>query len=224
MTDNRVTTPSQEAPESQSPALEPQALLPETQEEEESISTRPARSKKWVIIGGILIVFLAAAVFLGARLLRPQNPAGVGGQGGMFFSSKGGAGGGKTVRISMIPAKELPQEKSSTAGLFVRREDQSIFIGTGNVRMTAMKSSSGAGSNVSGHYDGPVVEVVVNHQTKVYQDITEMPGPDQAKDGVVQTQQVIKPGSLDDLGSNSMVTVWGDKQGDRYIAKVVVFR
>ena len=66
--------------------------------------------------------------------------------------------------------------------------------------------------------------MVINHQTRIYQDITEMPEPDKAENGVVNAQQVVKDGSLDDLGANSMVTVWGEKQGDRFIAKVIVFR
>jgi hypothetical protein len=194
-------------------------------EEEESDSSSPTRSIKWFIIGGILIVFLAAAAFLGARLLKPPGDASGQGSGGMFFTSKGGPGGQKSVRVDMTPASELPQTPTATRGLFVRRQDQSIFVGTGNVRMMAKPSSGSDQPNVSANYDGPVVEVVINHETKVYQDITDMTPPDStANGGTFTIQQVVKPGSLDDLGTNSMISVWGDKQGDRYIANVVVFR
>ncbi len=214
MEENLTPTPSQETPVAQ-PAPE-----------EEALPVKPTRLKKWFIIGGALVIFLALAAFLGARLLKPQGAANAAGGGGMFFSSKGGPGGAKSVRINMIPAQEVPQTKADAAGLFVRREDQSIFIGTGNVRMLA-KPGSGGSSDVSGSYDGPVVEVVVTHETKVYQDLTDMnPGNlENVKNGSeMKIQQVVKPGSLDDLGKNSLVSVWGDKQGDRYIAKVVVFR
>ncbi len=213
MEDNLTPTPSQETPVIQ-PALE-----------EEPLPVKSARSKKWYIIGAIMVIFLALAAFLGARLLKPQGTADAAGRGQMMFTSKGGPGGAKSVRINMTPAKEVPQTKPNANGLFVRREDQSIFIGTGNVRMMA-KAGPG-GSSISGSYDGPVVEVVITHETKVYQDITDMnPGNlENAKNGSeMKIQQVVKPGSLDDLGKNSMVSVWGDKQGDRYIAKVVVFR
>jgi hypothetical protein len=204
-------------------ALEAQPMELEG-EEEETPPSASGRSKKWYLFGGLLVVFLAAAVFLGIRLLKPQGAGAAFGGGEMMISSKGGPTGAKSVRINMSPAKEVPQDKPSAAGIFVRREDQSIFIGTGNIRMMVKKSSNSSGSDVSSDYDGPVVEVVINHDTNIYQDVTEMPEPDKAKDGVLDLQQVVKPGSLDDLGANGQVTVWGDKQGDRFIARVIVFR
>jgi hypothetical protein len=37
-------------------------------------------------------------------------------------------------------------------------------------------------------------------------------------------QQVVQPGSLDDISANSMVQAWGEKQGERLVARVLVFR
>jgi hypothetical protein len=70
------------------------------------------------------------------------------------------------------------------------------------------------------------VEAVVTHDTQIYQDITDMDiaKSDVQNGGVMNVQQKVKPGSLDDIGANSQVTVWGDRQGDRYIAKVIVYR
>src|SRR5512133_1470166 len=104
MEDNRNLNPVQETPES----IESSETQPELVEEL-SFPTQ-ARSKKWFIIGGVLIVFLALAAFLGARLLKPQAAVGSGNNGMMFVSKGGGAAGaGKSVRINMTPAKELPQ-------------------------------------------------------------------------------------------------------------------
>ncbi len=214
MEENLNPTPTQETPEISETPPAP---------EEEQFSPTPARSKKWYIIGAALIIFLALAAFFGARLLRTPSEEAAAGKGGMFFSSKGGPGASKSVRIDMTRAKEVPPEKADTMGLFVRREDQSVFIGTGNVRMLAKPGKNGS-ADVSGNYDGPVKEVVVTHDTKVYQDITDMNPGNVENGGTMKVQQVVKPGSLDDLGQNSLVTVWGDKQGDRYIAKVLVFR
>jgi hypothetical protein len=36
-------------------------------------------------------------------------------------------------------------------------------------------------------------------------------------------QQVVQPGTLDDLGQDSMITVWGQKTGNRIIADVLVY-
>lgn len=191
-------------PNSSSPPETPetaQSPVPAPSDTEEPIGKRN-RSVKWLIVGGGLVVFLALAAFLGARLLQPQA-AGSSGRGQMTFSSNG-----KSVRLDLIPAKELPQETSATAGLFIRREDQSIFIGTGKI--SAVAAAGHGGSSVTSSYDGPVVEVVITHDTHIYQDITDMdPGNiDDAKNGSeVKIQQVVKPGSLDDLGPNSIVSV-----------------
>jgi hypothetical protein len=221
MDENREVIPGLESAQPQpEPALETG---------QEAIPPKSRGAKKWAIIAGVLVVFLAAAAFFGARLLK--SPMGLSSLGGEKFALGGGPGKGMVqmngVKIDIKPAAELPQDKMSTAGLFVRRQDQSIFIGTGRITMMIKK---GAGSSdapeSSGSYDGPVVEVVVDHQTKVYQDITEMTPPDAsaAQGGTASIQQKVKEGSLDDLSTNSMVTVWGEKQGDRYIAKVMVFR
>jgi hypothetical protein len=67
-----------------------------------------------------------------------------------------------------------------------------------------------------------VVEVVVTSQTKIYKDVTAKqfngPPPEGQK-----VQQVLEPGSLEEIGQGSMITVWGRKTGDRFIADVLVY-
>jgi hypothetical protein len=36
-------------------------------------------------------------------------------------------------------------------------------------------------------------------------------------------QQVLGPGSLDDIGESSMIYIWGRKTGDRFIAEILVY-
>lgn len=222
--------PAEVQPAAQTPpAADTPLWQPDADTDESETPARGGVSKKWMIIGGILFVFLAAAVFLGAQLLKPPTTAegeNGGGPGLIMMGGKGGPGGAKSVRIQLTPAPELPTEQPITSGLFVKREDQSIFIGTGNVRMTAKKQAgSNSPDDISSNYDGPVVEVVISHETKVYQDATDMTPPDESNNsGVVTMQQVVKPGSLDDVGKNSMITVWGEKHGDRIDAKAIIFR
>jgi hypothetical protein len=207
----------------------PETETPPTQLDLEPVSPKPRGSRKWYIIGGVLVIVLAAAAFFGAQLLK--SPMGLGGFGNNMNFGLSTAGGKAMsmngVQIDMKSAPELPTETPASSGLFVRRQDQSIFIGTGRITMMIGKNAnSSEAPKASGSYDGPVVEVVVNHQTTIYQDVTEMTPPDEAaaKGGTVSIQQIVKSGSLDDLGANSMVTVWGEKQGDRFIAKTLLFR
>lgn len=184
----------------------------------------PAHHKprlRYIIGGVILIVLLAGAAFVGARLLN--------GQGLPFTSTGGGPGpslsiggpGGKMVRLDVEPSKELPQTPADVSGLFDHRQDNSIFVGTGKVTMAFKKDPSGKVETSSNH-DGPTVEVVVTSQTKLYQDTTmqqfDGPPPEGQK-----IQQVLEAGSLDEVGQASMITVWGKKTGDRFIADVLVY-
>jgi hypothetical protein len=221
MEENNQSKVSQEMPEVP-PVPEVQPVV-----EEEEAAEKPRRSAKWFIIAGVLIVFLGAAAFLGARLLKPQQTDANGVNGNMMVLSQGGGPGGvasKSVRLNVTPAPELPVQQADTAGLFVRREDQSIFLGTGNVTMMVKQGADNAPPEQSANYDGPVVEVVINHDTKIYQDISDFTPNMNSDSGEQSIQQVVKPGSLDDLTTNSMISVWGEKRGDRYIAKVISFR
>jgi hypothetical protein len=180
----------------------------------------PRKPKLPYIIGGIVLVFLlAGAAFVAARLLNGQGlPLG----GGPNFSL--GKDGGNGVRINVDdiqPAKELPQTPADVRGLFDRRQDNSIFIGTGKVTIGVRRDPSGNVETESDH-DGPVVEIVVTSQTKLYKDVTmrqfDGPPPDGQK-----IQQVLEPGSSSEIGEASIITVWGKKTGDRFIAEIVVY-
>jgi hypothetical protein len=175
----------------------------------------------WLIIGGIVLVaLLATAAFVGGRLMniQAQQPAG---GGPVMITSKDGGGAQTTVKLDIEPAKELPATPSDVRGIFQRRADSSIFLGTGRVSVMAQKSQGGTISMTSS-YDGPMVEVVTTHDTTIYRDVTmkQFNGPPPAGQ---KMQQVLEPGSLEEIGENSMVQVWGDKRGDRIMAQVLVY-
>jgi hypothetical protein len=71
---------------------------------------------------------------------------------------------------------------------------------------------------------GPKVEVVVTNETTVYRETTDLGGPPDLKSGETETiQQTVEESTLDELNSQSMVSVWGRKSGDRIIADVVFY-
>ena len=175
-----------------------------------------------LIIGGVILIFLlAGAAFVGARLLNGQ---------GLLWLSSGGpqvftTGGHTTIRIGpgdIQPAKELPQTAADVEGIFDHSKDNSIFVGTGNVTMTVQKDPKSGIVKPSASHSGPVVEVVATTQTKIYHDTTmeQFNGPPPSGQKI---QQVLEPGSLDEVGQYSSITVWGKKTGDRYIADILVY-
>jgi hypothetical protein len=176
--------------------------------------------KTTFILSGIIILFLAGAAFVGARLLNGQRLPFI--SGGPIFSLD--ENGGKNVRINVddiLPAKELPQTPADVRGLFDRRQDNSIFIGTGQVTVGVERDQSGKVETTS-HHDGPVVEVVVTAQTKIYKDVTMRQFEGAPPEGQ-KIQQVLESGSSDEIGQASLLTVWGKKTGDRFIAEILVY-
>lgn len=177
--------------------------------------------KSILIIGGIIaVLLLAGAAFVGGRLLNGQGLPGLSG-GPQVFTS----GGNQMVKIGpgdIQPAKELPQRPADVRGLYDHAKDNSIFVGTGQVRMTVQKDAKTNKVQTSASHSGPVVEVVVTPQTKVFHDTTmeQFNGPPPSGQKI---QQVVEPGTLDDIGQYSTITVWGKKTGDRYIADVLVY-
>ncbi len=175
----------------------------------------------WIIGAAALVVLLVAAAFVGGQLLNTEAVAGasplqaVAGQSGAESGSA--AQGMRTFDMEMESAKEIPQTEPDVTGLLARRGDKSLFITTGNVVMAVGINPDGTLS-VQGSADGPEVEVVIPHTAQIYVDTTEFAF---AGDGKIN--QTVEPGSVDEIGKNSMISVWGERRGDRVIAHTVLY-
>jgi hypothetical protein len=176
------------------------------------------------IVGGVVVLalVLGAAAFVGGRLLNTKAQAQTGGKGMQIslVGDKGGAGGEQRFEIQTEPARELPQTPPDVGGIYVRRADASIFIGTGQVTVMAQMGPDG-NVTMSSNHDGPEVEVVLTHDTIIYKDVTMRQFDGQPVSGKVQ--QVVEPGSADEIGENSTVAVWGERRGDRVIAQTLLY-
>ena len=179
--------------------------------------------KPRLIIGGIvLILLLAGAAFVGARLLNGQGLPGLS-LGGQGFSLGGSNSNGVHInRGDIQPAKELPQTRADINGVLDHRQDNGIFVGTGKVMMSVRRNIQSGEVQTPSSHDGPTVEVLVTTQTKIYQDVTmnqfDGPPPEGRK-----IQQILESGSLDGIGQSSMIYIWGRKMGDRFIADILVY-
>jgi hypothetical protein len=172
---------------------------------------RPATSATIFLV---LILLVIAAAFVGGRLMNAQfRPAGI-----VEVSS----GPDETTAISnleMENADELPKTRADAKGILITRQDNSLLLGTGQITDKPVVGSDGSVTMERSH-DGPVVEVVTTHDTKIYCDVTDLnlvpaSGP---------VHQVVAPGSLDRIGKNRTVVVWGERHGDRLIASVILYR
>jgi hypothetical protein len=185
-----------------------------------------------LIAGVVLIVaigFLAGrlsggpglAQALGSLGLANEPPQGGGGPAGEVIVIDQGGG---PVRITFSDPEEIPGERPDTLGLFLRKQDNSLILGTGNIEVNVEVINDEV--TTSAQSDGPEVEVVVTGETIIYEDITEPPviGPEDVEKGeLVVRRQVRQVENLDGLSENMAVRVWGERTGDRFIARLLVY-
>jgi hypothetical protein len=170
----------------------------------------------WITTGAVaLVLLLAGAAFVGGRLLADPEVTGDNQQLVVSHSGGGEAISGSALMVETVHADEMPDRAPDVAGLFAQREDNRLFVGTGNL----------SGVKVNGtwrlHHDGPVFEVVTTHGTLVYRDDTLQQFGDVPPSGPVQ--QVLTPSTVDEIEENSTISAWGERRGDRLVAEVVVF-
>jgi hypothetical protein len=182
-----------------------------------------------LIVSGVLaiILVLASAAYVAARMLGASSGDEGWGAGNVMEIVSDDGSGPVNLKIKIKPAPELPDESSETSGVLLKRQDNSLFIGTGDDLDVNVKIDDSGERQVSFDYSGTEVEVVVSRDTMIYQDVTEYVPQDPAlrKSGERTVQQVIEPvDSLDEMGKNAELEVWGERSGDRIVAQVVVYR
>ncbi|RLC64946.1 MAG: hypothetical protein DRI48_07280 [Chloroflexi bacterium] len=159
------------------------------------------RRTVWLVLGGgLLLVLLVGAAFVGGKLLARQPPRedvevviGGGGEDVVHFGSP------------LERPKELPEEEPDVCGVVTRRDGNSLFLG---------KGAEPVGPEAV--YEEPEVEVVVTHDTEIYRQTIEIDL------GAYTTERTLEPATLDDITNGTHVQVWGEKRGDRVVARVLV--
>jgi hypothetical protein len=176
------------------------------------------QNKKLFILLSIAVLLVSAATFLAVRyFLQPRHAAG-GGPGGNVISLRGPDGQMKTYNLNIKPATELPATNPVVNGIFVERKDNSLFVGTGEINVI-VEGGPGEEPQTDTNFSGPKVEVVVSGETIVYQDTTEL----NPEDPGAEVQQTVEESTLDQVGEQSSITVWGRKSGDRIIAEILLY-
>ena len=167
----------------------------------------------------MLVILLAGAAYRAGNLLnRPtssqNNPAG-----GQVLPKGGGSvqANQQNNKDQITPASELPTIQPDVRGVFLSRSNDTFVIGTGNVGISLQGNGSGE-VTPNASYDGPTYQVVVTKNTVIYKDTTPLNPGETGK-----IQQTVAPGSLDDFNSITLISVWGNKTGDRYVADVILY-
>ena len=179
----------------------------------------------WIFGASALVVLLSASACVGGQMLNNKVAAGASSLPlvGVQSGAQSGANdqGMQTFDMEIESAKEIPQTEADVAGLLARRGDKSIFITTGTVTMSLRTNPDGTVS-INGSADGPEVEVVIPHTAQILVDTTALtvldsPQPDGTR------KQTVEPGSVDEINENGMISVWGERRGDRIIADTLLY-
>jgi hypothetical protein len=190
------------------------------------------QKRVWMIIVGglILVAVLAAGAFTAVRLLATPDEAAATSGGGRVIQSVDVQDGGVPVSVqtTILPAPELPDEPTAASGIFVRREDNTIVIGTGNIDVEVdVEVNPETGQETTTlipSSDGPEIEVVITHDTMVYLDVTDFSIDGPIESGEREIVQAVRPvATAGEIGENTELQVWGERSGDRVIATIVVY-
>ena len=187
-------------------------------ETQETPTSTPRKSLLPYLIATGILVLLAAAAFMAVRYFaQPKNTA-RGPEAANIISVEGPGGQASTFALDIKPARELPARQPDEIGMFVERQDNSIFIGTGQIDLR-VEAAPGEEPQVDSNYSGPKLEVVVSSETVIYKDTTEL---DPENPGA-EVQQTVELSTIDEITEQSSIMVWGRKAGDRIIADVIMF-
>ncbi len=174
------------------------------------------------IFGGIvvLLALVAGAALVGARFrsLLPQPAAPVvtsNSDDGSVVTTEG------TTQLDMERASEIPTGPATVRGILVGRQDNTLRLGTGQIGSKISTDKDGT-VTVETTHDGPVVEVVIAHDTAIYRDVTARQFGGELPSGQ-KIRQVVEPGSADEIRPNRVVIVWGERSGDRVVAAVILY-
>jgi hypothetical protein len=165
-------------------------------------------NKRIILVIGIIVI-VGAAAFIAGRLLN----AGIGPVG------LGGPDGPVTIdREDIIPAPELPETTPEITGMFIERQDNTVMV-------QLVSFDAGVGDMLEDspmqEDTGPRVEIVVTGETTVYRETTEFGHPVPGEDFSIQ--QTVEEATLDYMEAQTMITVWGRRNGDRVIAEVLLY-
>jgi hypothetical protein len=166
--------------------------------------------KPVLMIAGIAasVLLLIGAAFIGGQLIQQQQQTSNDVQ--------------AQPQMQVTPAAEVPHGDPTIDGFMDHREDNSLFLcgfpssPTINEDKTVNKGGACSG----------LVKVVVTHETRFWHDISAEPRPIptegwRPEDWIMQ--QVVEPGDVIALTTQSGLPVWGEQNGNRVIAHPIVY-
>ena len=196
---------------------------------ENTIETQTEQKKNrtpWMIAGVLLVVLLAGAAFVGGTLLERQS-----------------APVPDEMAMGFTPAEEVPETEPELVGTVSQIDGDTLRVTEFSINDMMVYTDPVAeegGALVEENEipaeemeylpqffgaDGPVAEVVITHETKIFRDTTFQNFGYTTEDVTIpeRIEQTMEPGKADEIGTGALVTIWGERRGDRIIASFVLY-
>jgi hypothetical protein len=161
--------------------------------------------RRVVAIVAALLVILIGAAFVGGQLLGRKDPGGTLPGGPQF--------------IGRTRAPELPATPADAVGIFSERIDTRVLVTTHITKYERKRECDTCPVQHNIAADGPVVEVVITHDTQLYRNTTDFnSAPVNGK-----IQETVAPGVIDEIDENALIEAWGTREGDRLVALTLLY-
>ena len=187
------------------------------------------RSLVLLAVISVIGLLLAGGAYTAVQLLSEPEPVTAGSGGGRVMHSVqvGNDGVPVSVQMTILPAPELPAAEPAAAGIVLRRQDDTLTVGTGDIELAVEVEVNATGresQSVVPSTNGPELEVVLTRDTRLYRDVTGVAGQRPDESGEVTITQELRPATAsDEIEAQMEVQVWGERRGDRIVAEVLVF-
>ena len=138
-----------------------------------------------------------------------------------FFSVSANQPGPAQSNLSpaLVKATQLPPGDPDAVGILIRRQDNSLFVGTGQIVFDRKHDPATGSATFASAYNGPVIEILVTHDTRIFFDVTPLPA---SQTRASQIQQVVQAGDLDRLGATAVISAWGSIRSGRLLARTIL--
>ncbi|MEM7799647.1 MAG: hypothetical protein AAF633_10700 [Chloroflexota bacterium] len=134
--------------------------------------------------------------------------------------------GGLVEVIQEMP-EGLTSGSPSVDGIFKSQDGNALTVGTGNISVEVeieQINDQEPVKAVSAAHSGPEVKVIVGDSTEILFETTSEPKPTREE---VEVGQMVQPrsfeaGSLDDLGEDTLIQVWGTLENGTVAATQII--
>jgi hypothetical protein len=158
------------------------------------------RTPRFLLAGVLVIVLIGGVYALGCFLAGDGSR----GESSTIIDMAGGV-----TTTQLEAAEELPKIQPTIWGIVDQVHDNSIYV-------TQLPPLDQIAAQMSVDF-GPTEEVVITSKTIIY-EVQPYAG---STNGVIH--EVVIPGSVDEIGESHLVTVWGERRGDRIVADVLKY-